>query len=240
MIKVITSVKNQLIKDLVSLKSSSVKKKENRFLIEGEDLVKLAYEANLIDMILVLEENNKYSNVEQIITSEQVIEKLSNNKSPSKIIGVAHFKENELSGERIIFLDNVQDPGNVGTIIRTALSFSYSAVILGNNSASIYNDKVIQSTKGALFKIPVFENISLKELKEKGYKVVSTALKGAINYKEVELNDKFVLVFGNEGQGICEETLNLSDLLIKINMDHIDSLNVAIAAGILMNHYRGE
>lgn len=240
MIKEITSVKNQLIKDLVSLKSSSVKKKENRFLIEGEDLIELAYETNLLDMILTLEENSKYQDIEQIITTPQVIEKLSNNKSPSKIIGVAHFKEHELKGDRIIFLDNVQDPGNVGTIIRTALSFSYSAVVLGNNSASIYNDKVIQSTKGALFKISVFENVTLQELKDKGYKIVSTALNGAVNYKEVELNDNFVLVFGNEGQGISEETLNLSDLLIKINMDHIDSLNVAIAAGILMNHYRGE
>lgn len=240
MIKVITSVKNQLIKDLVSLKSSSIKKKENRFLIEGDDLVSLAYENNQLDMILTLEENSSYPDIEQIITSEQIIEKLSNNKSPSKIIGVAHFSNKEIKGDRIIFLDNVQDPGNVGTIIRTALSFSYSGVVLGNNSASMYNDKVIQSTKGAIFKIPVIENISLSLLKDKGYQIISTSLQNACNYKEFNPNGKFVLVFGNEGQGISEETLKLSDVLIKINMDHIDSLNVAIAAGILMNHYRGE
>ena len=137
-------------------------------------------------------------------------------------------------------MENVQDPGNVGTIIRTALSFSYSGVVLGNNSASMYNDKVIQSTKGAIFKIPVIENISLSLLKDKGYQIISTSLQNACNYKEFNPNGKFVLVFGNEGQGISEETLKLSDVLIKINMDHIDSLNVAIAAGILMNHYRGE
>ena len=239
MIKTITSLQNQFIKDLVSLKTSNKKKKENRFLIEGEDLVSMAYETNQLDLVISLEEQLNYSDVDQIIVNQSILDKLSNNKSTSKILGVAHYQKYQDLGKKVIFLDNVQDPGNVGTIIRTALSFSYDSVIIGNNSASLYNEKVIQSSKGAVFKLPVYEQVNLKELKDDGYKIVSTALEGAINYLDLSLNDKFVLVFGNEGQGVCQETLSLSDKIIKIDMDHIDSLNVAIAAGILMNHYRG-
>ena len=239
MIKTITSLQNQFIKDLVSLKTSNKKKKENRFLIEGEDLVSMAYETNQLDLVISLEEQLNYSDVDQIIVNQSILDKLSNNKSTSKILGVAHYQKYQDLGKKVIFLDNVQDPGNVGTIIRTALSFSYDSVILGNNSASLYNEKVIQSSKGAVFKLPVYEQVNLKELKDDGYKIVSTALEGAINYLDLSLNVKFVLVFGNEGQGVCQETLSLSDKIIKIDMDHIDSLNVAIAAGILMNHYRG-
>lgn len=240
MIKEITSTQNQLIKDLVSLKSlsTSKKKKENRFLIEGEDLVFLAYSQGLLDLIITTKVNQEYSDIEQIIVPEFIISKLSNQVSCSSIIGVAHYKLNHELGNKLIYLDGVQDPGNVGTIIRTALSFSYSGVILSSDSSSIYNEKVIQSSKGGVFKLPIFDTVSLEELKEKGYQIVSTTLQDAINYKEVKLKEKFVLVFGNEGQGIKEKTKCISDDLIKIEMDNIDSLNVAIAAGILMNYYR--
>lgn len=239
MIRYITSLQNQLIKDIVNLKNSSLKKQKNLFLIEGEDLVSLAYEEKQVDLIIALEEEKRFIDVDQVIVNEAIIKKISNNKSPSKILALAHYNKIKELGNKVIFLDNVQDPGNVGTIIRTALSFSYSSVILGNNSASIYNDKVIQSSKGAIFKIPVLENIALEELKNQGYEIVSTYLHGAKNYQDVQINDKFVLVFGNEGQGISPITLKQSDKLIKIDMRNIDSLNVAVAAGIIMNHYRG-
>lgn len=238
MIKKISSLQNQFIKNLVNIKNSD-KKRENKFLIEGEDLVALAYQTNQLDLIICLEENSEFLDIDQVLVNKAIIEKLSNNKSASKIIGLAHYNDNQNFGDKVIFLDNVQDPGNVGTIIRTALSFSYSAVILGNNSASKYNEKVIQSSKGAIFKIPVFENVDLNKLHQNGYLIVSTYLKNAKNYREVTLKQPFVLVFGNEGQGISQQTLQISDVLIKIEMENIDSLNVAIAAGILMNHYRG-
>lgn len=240
MIKVVTSLQNQFVKDLISLKKSSKKREENRFLIEGEDLIEMAFITNQLDAIITIQESNKYDLIDQIVVTKPIIEKLSNNKSPAKMIGIAHYNQREIEGKHIIFLDNVQDPGNVGTIIRTALSFSYDGVVLGNKSASIYNEKVIQSSKGAVFKLPIKENISLENLKNQKFQIISTSLKNAINYQELTLNDKFCLVFGNEGQGISEETLKLSDKLIKIEMSNIDSLNVAVAAGIILNHYRGE
>lgn len=239
MIKKITSLQNQFIKDLVNLKTSKKMKKENRFLIEGDDLVSMAYETNQLDLIISLNEQEKYHDIEQIIVTKAIIKKLSNNKSPSDILAVAHYNKHKDFGEKVVFLDNVQDPGNVGTIIRTALSFSYSALVLGNNSSSLYNQKVIQSSKGAVFKLPIYEDVSLKDLKKMNYRIVSTALENSTNYSNLSLSGKFVLVFGNEGQGVCQETLSLSDNVVKINIDHIDSLNVAVAAGILLNHYRG-
>ena len=234
--KYISSSSNKLIKDLVKLKNS----KEERFLIEGKDLLDLAYLNNLLDLVITCEDNDEFNNVDVIVVPKFILEKLSNNKSTQPYIGVARLscRRKEL-GNKLVYLDGVQDPGNVGTIIRTALAFSYDGVILSKDSASITNSKVIQSTKGALFSIPLRNDVTLQELKEQGYVVVVTALEGAINYLKLPKFDKFVLVLGNEGQGVKEENIDLADAVVKIEMGNIDSLNVAVAGGILMNHYRG-
>ena len=141
--------------------------------------------------------------------------------------------------EKLIFLDGVQDPGNVGTILRTALAFSYSGVILSNDCASIYSQKVISASKGSIFHLPIYEDVSLEELKEMGYEIIVTALNNSIDYNEIKPNGKFVLVFGNEGQGVSENSLNLASKIVKIDISSkVESLNVAIAAGILMERYK--
>lgn len=234
--KYITSSSNQLIKDLVKLKNS----KEDKFLIEGKDLLDLAYLNNLLDMVITTEDNDEFSNVDTIVVPKFILEKLSNNKSVQPYIGVSRLPEvkGEL-GDKLVYLDGVQDPGNVGTIIRTALAFSYDAVVLSKDSASLANSKVIQSTKGALFSIPLTNKVTLEELKEKGYVIIVTALEDAINYQKSPKFDKFVLVLGNEGQGVKKENIALADTVVKIEMGNIDSLNVAVAGGILLNHFRG-
>ena len=239
-VREITSATNQLIKDLVKLKQTRNAKELNQIIIEGKDLIDMAYENGLLDMVLT--SNRSYSyDVQTIICPSFILEKLSSNKSISDIIGVAHLSlDNKGLGNRIVYLDGVQDPGNVGTIIRTALAFSYDSIILSLDSASIYNEKVIQATKGALFSIPVFLDVSLQELKEKGYQIIVTALRNASDYKTLSPNDKFVLVLGNEGQGVKEENIDIADEVVKISMGNIDSLNVAVAGGILLNHYKKE
>lgn len=234
--KYITSSSNQLIKDLIKMKNS----KQDKFLIEGKDLLDLAYLNNLLDMVITTEDNDEFSNVDTIVVPKFILEKLSNNKSVQPYIGVSRLPEikGEL-GDKLVYLDGVQDPGNVGTIIRTALAFSYDGVILSKDSASLTNSKVIQSTKGALFSIPLVNNLTLEDLKNKGYIIIVTALEGAINYLKSPKFDKFVLVLGNEGQGVKKENINLADTVVKIEMGNIDSLNVAVAGGILLNHFRG-
>lgn len=236
--KEITSTKNPLIKELLELKKSSIKKQKQMFLVDGDDFIFLAYEKKLLKMILTLSYQEKYDDVEQIIVTKSILDKLSSNVNSSNMIGVcSFFIQKEITGNKLIYLDGVQDPGNVGTIIRTALAFNYDGVILSNDSASIYNDKVISSTKGALFKIPLYLDVNINELKDK-YCIVATSLHNAIDYKEFKNRDRFILVLGNEGQGVKKEIIEMASFNVKIPMDNIDSLNVAIAGGILMNEYR--
>ena len=236
--KEITSTKNPLIKELLELKKSSIKKQKQIFLVDGEDFIFLAHEKKLLKMILTLSYQKKYDDVEQIIVTKPILDKLSSNVNSSSMIGVcSFFIQKEIIGNKLIYLDGVQDPGNVGTIIRTALAFNYDGVILSNDTASIYNDKVISSTKGALFKIPLYLDVNINELKDK-YCLVATSLHNALNYKEFKNRDKFILILGNEGQGVKKEIIEIASYNVKIPMDNIDSLNVAIAGGILMNEYR--
>lgn len=236
--KEITSTKNPLIKELLELKKSSIKKQKQMFLVDGEDFIFLAHEKKLLKIILTLSYQEKYDDVEQIIVTKPILDKLSSNVNSSSMIGVcSFFIQKEIIGNKLIYLDGVQDPGNVGTIIRTALAFNYDGVILSNDTASIYNDKVISSTKGALFKIPLYLDVNINELKDK-YCLVATSLHNALNYKEFKNRDKFILILGNEGQGVKKEIIEIASYNVKIPMDNIDSLNVAIAGGILMNEYR--
>ena len=135
---------------------------------------------------------------------------------------------------KILFLDEINDPGNMGTLLRTALAFSYDLVVLSENCVSIYNEKVVNSSKGAIFQIPVVKG-KLKDYKGTHKILVSNLSKNAVPLDEVELPEKFVLVLGNESHGVNKETRLLADQEIIIPINNIDSLNVAVAGGILMN-----
>lgn len=238
--KTINSVNNEYIKSLCELKKNHVKQERGCFLVDGMDFIEMAYESNCLLKIFSLNPVSGYEGIENIIVSENVLKKLSSKVSSSEAIGLCTYPaQTALTGQRYVYLDGVQDPGNVGTIIRTALAFCYDGVILGDECANIYNDKVISSTKGAIFKMPIFLNLSLKSLKENGYYIISSALNNAIDYHQCKPKDKFVLVMGNEGNGVKKENLSASDVIVKISISNIDSLNVAIASGILLNEYRG-
>lgn len=237
--KKITSLANPFIRSLAELKKNAVKKERKMFLVDGSDFIEAAYESGHLLFLLTLEENFAFRDCEQVIVTPEILKKLSPNVTTQKMVGVCRYPEwNFVSGKRFLYLDGVQDPGNVGTLIRTALAFRYDGVILSEDSASVYNDKVISSSKGALFRMPVYEEISLEELKKEAYTLISTALHQAVDYRSIELTSPFVLILGNEGNGVRKENLRLSDRIVKIPMSGIDSLNVAIAGGILMNCFR--
>ena len=124
-----------------------------------------------------------------------------------------------------LYLDEINDPGNMGTLIRTALAFDYDQVVLSENCVSIYNEKVIAASKGAIFAIPVLKG-NLKDYKETHQIIVSELSKNA---------EKFVLVLGNEAHGVSAKTSKLADVQVIIPIKNIDSLNVSVAGGILMN-----
>ena len=139
--------------------------------------------------------------------------------------------------KKVVYLDKVNDPGNIGTIIRTALAFDYDAVILSEGCCDCYNEKVVSATKGALFSLPILHG-DLAEFKQ-GKKVIVSALSDkAIDLKDLKRPDSFILVVGNEANGVSQEILKQADIIAKISIQNIDSLNVGVAAGIFMNHLR--
>ena len=233
--KVIQSRENPLYKNLVNIKNR--KNEDNTFLAEGEDLVVEAGKENALLSVITCDE--KYEcpyGVDTIVLKENLFKSLCQFKSVPKIIGLCSKEYSENYGNRVIYLDHVQDPGNAGTMIRTALAFNYSSLSLSKDSVSIYNSKLIQSSKGALFRMPISQK-DLSFFSEKGYHIYLTALDGKDERQIENLKEPFVLAFGNEGKGITPSNLELGEKL-KIEMSGIDSLNVAVAAGIFMYRFR--
>lgn len=256
----ITSKDNKLIKFLYKLRTNYKEiKKNNIFIVEGEHLVKMANSSKVLEYVLTLEELNYLSsNIIQYLVNEEIMKKLSINKSISKVIGVVRIKDNNMdniidnltnnSGSNtnnkniIIYLDNLQDPGNVGTIIRTSLAFNLNTVF-STNFPIFYNEKTIQASQGAIFNMNLIKGdiTLLNSLKNKGYKIVATTLNThSIDLKEFKTIyknelDNIVLIMGNEGQGISKEIEEIGDYFVKINISNtIDSLNVAIAHSIVL------
>ncbi|SJZ34298.1 TrmH family RNA methyltransferase [Anaerorhabdus furcosa] len=239
----IQSVQNERVKQWVKLHGKKGRDESLQFLVEGEHLIKEALKVNCVDLLLIEEGINNpfdFSVVEEC--SINVMNKVSQNVSGAKYIAVCHYIEHHIvDATRVLLLDNVQDPGNMGTIIRTAYSFNIDGIYCSNDCVDVYNDKTIRSTQGAIFHLPVIRcdlNQICNELKGEGYQLFGTALENAIPFSEAKDFDKVALVFGNEGQGIRKDLLGLMDQNFKIEINEFDSLNVAIAAGICMYRYR--
>ena len=235
----IKSTQNEKIKYFNKLKDLSFSKKEGKFLIEGVHLIKMA--SKYLECVILPEESSEF-NCDEYVVSKEVLDKLSQGKCSARIIGVCKYKEEKTSNSRhLIYLNRVQDPGNVGTIFRTALAFNFKDIIVDDGCASKYNLKTIQASQGAIFDLNIMnKDVSyLKELKDKGYKIIVTTLAPDSRYlSEIsKVLDRYVLVFGNEGTGVSKEILDLADIKLKIQISNIDSLNVAISAGILMHHF---
>lgn len=238
MIKIIDSRTNPYIKYVEKLKNTSFSKEERKFLVENPHLIEMA--KGHIDTILATEKLDETIYNNQVIINEIVYQKISQNKSTRNLLAVCNFiDEKPLENRNLIYLDNVQDPGNVGTIIRSALAFNFTDLALSKDSAYKYSFKTIQSSQGAIFKTNILDGDIelLKKLKKEGYILIATTLSdkstslNKFNFNEIS---KYVIILGNEGRGISKEILSLSDIHIKIDINGIDSLNVGVAAGVIM------
>lgn len=234
---VITSVNNSKIKEIKKLKNSKYSKEQKLFLIEGEHLVKEAFKLNLLKLTISLDDVSY--NVPNLIVNKSVLESLSSINSTPNIIGVCKYiDENKPLGGRILILDNIQDPGNLGTIIRSSVAFNFTSVVLSLDTVSKYNNKVIRSTQGMLFNSNVIScdiKSLIKKLKDEDYTIYATDVVGGVNVKDIKKPSKFAIVMGNEGSGVSSDIKDLADcnLYIKMNKD-CESLNVAVASSILM------
>ncbi len=238
---VIKSLTNEKVKKYLKLQDRKYRHKTKTFIVEGKHLVIEAYKQNIIKE-LILEENETFLlNNDVVYVTKDIIKKISTLETPSTIMALCTMKEEEEIGNKILILDQIQDPGNLGTIIRSACAFNIDTIILGNNTVDVYNPKVIRATQGMMFHTNIIEKDLLKvipTLKEKGITIYGTDVVDGEETTNIELSDKYALVMGNEGSGVSDQINELCDrnLYIKTNK-YTESLNVAIAASILLYEF---
>jgi TrmH family RNA methyltransferase len=228
----ITSVNNQLVKDITKLHQKKYRDKEGLFLLEGYHLYEEAMKFGKIKYIFTKDEEIKGPNV--IYVDDKVMEKLTQTKNNQGILVVCEKMLQGELGDYVLILEKVQDPGNLGTLLRSALAFGFNSVVL-DDTVDLYNDKVIRSTQGNLFRLNIVEMSSSQFMEMyPEYQVIGTAMKGSL-LEEVEVQNKLAVVLGNEGSGVSEKVLNNADNVVTIKTN-IESLNVAVAGSIIM-HY---
>lgn len=255
--QVISSKDNEIVKNVKKLKEKKYRDLENKFIVEGVKLVQEAIEEKSnINLIVVCEEciNDgtiskellyKIAKYECIYVTEKIFNMLTDVKTPQGILAVITKKnannEIDYTQDIIIALDGIQDPGNLGTILRTVDSANLKQIIISKNSADSYNPKVVRSTMGAIFRVNIIEvdNLAetLKQVKKNKFEVVVTALDTNNNIYDIEYKNK-VIVIGNEANGVSKEVQDLADKKVKIPMlGKTESLNASVAASIMIYEY---
>lgn len=230
----IKSLQNSRVKHLTRLHQKKYRDQHNEVLVEGGHLLEELDKSGLDYISIGLDESFDW-----VITRE-IAQKISQTTSGSEVFAL--LKKPQLSPkkrEKILILDRLQDPGNVGTIIRTAYSFGFDLVYASEDSADAWNDKAIRASQGAVFHLPYYrENLKtlIPKLQKDGIKVYATNLSNESVSLENLKAESLAVVLGSEGQGVSPEILKLSDEFLKIPMTHFESLNVAVAAGIICYH----
>ena len=257
MITMISSKDNEKVKYTKSLLKTKNRNKENKFIIEGYRILTLAIECNVdLDYVFINEDferkkehldfinilNNK--NVKIYKTTNKIFDELIDTENTQGILAVVGFKNRDIdnniknSHKFVLILDRIQDPGNMGTIIRTADAAGVDAIINLKCCVDIYNPKVIRSTMGSIFDMNIIHSTqedALRVLKNNNFEIVSSFLNTENYYNEVNYKDKVALVIGNEANGVNDELIKESDTLVKIPIyGNAESLNAAISSAILM------
>ena len=209
---VITSLNNDKIKELIKLKERKNRKKQKEFLIEGKHLVLEACKKGIVKEIILLENATFTTDIPVIYVSSDVMNKLSDMESPSDIMALCNMEDNDVLGEKLVLLDDIQDPGNLGTIIRSSLAFNINIITRDLKEV-------------------------IEELKQRKIPIYGTKVDGGMDVKNLSYRDhnKYALVMGNEGNGVSSEILNMCDEYLYIKMNQkVESLNVGVATGIIL------
>lgn len=248
----IESKENNLYKETKKLKERRGRNKSSKYIIEGFRLVQEAFKAKAdIDYLFiserVVEKLDKYlgdfitKDTKIFKIKDELIKDLCDTEKPQGIVAVVKMERYEVkdNGSFYLLCDKVQDPGNLGTIIRTAHAAGVDGIILTKGTVDIYNDKTIRSTMGSIFYIPVItddENNSIvKKLIGEGFSLLATSLQGDKDFFKEDLSGKLIISVGNEGNGVSKEIYDLSDKKVKIPMPGgAESLNVSIAASVIV------
>ncbi|OGF25488.1 hypothetical protein A2331_01310 [Candidatus Falkowbacteria bacterium RIFOXYB2_FULL_34_18] len=245
----ITSISNEKIKYLKKLGMKKMRETSGEFLVENIKIIHDALKSGFEPISLFATDDilrSRNENVDFIVKkikdifviSKNVNKSFSSLATPSGICAVFMVCKKEIDlSKKIVYLNGVSDPGNMGTIIRTCLAFGVENLVVDEKCADVYNPKTIHAAKDAIFKINIVRDTNLKILKKikKEMKIYATSLEKGRDIKNISLEKKCAIVFGNEACGVDEKILDISDDFIKIDMSgKIESLNVAISAGIVL------
>lgn len=233
----IESVNNERVKNWMKLNNKKYRDLTGTFLVEGDHLVNEALKQGLVLEIIATDDGFFVSDIPGYLVSKNVMKKLSNQISPSKVMAVVKkFSAKDIQGN-VSLLDNIQDPGNLGAIIRSAVAFNIDTIIMSEDTVDLYNEKVIRASEGMIFNLN-FVKGNLKdnilELKNKGYQILGTCVKSGKDLKDIVNNKNVGIIIGNEGNGMNNELLEYCDELINIKISSkCESLNAGIAASII-------
>ena len=256
--QVITSKDNEQIKHIRKLKEKKFRNLNNEYIVEGIKLVKEAIiEKVEVKTIVVCDGCDMQNNFDKkilyeiaklncITVSEKIFNDLTEVEKPQGILAVISKKNRNVdidySQDMIVVLDNIQDPGNLGTILRTADSINLNQIIVSKGTVDSYSSKVIRSSMGAIFRLNIVESDNLvktlKEIKKHKYEVIATSLASNSSIYDIDFSNKKAIIIGNEANGVEDNVLSEVDKLAKIPMPgRTESLNASVAAGIVMYEY---
>ena len=254
---VITSKDNETIKKIRKLKEKKYRDQNGKYIIEGVKLIREAIvEKANIDTIVVCDNCVKNGEIDQkvlyeiakyncVYVDEKVFNNMTDVQNPQGLLAVVEKKNTDkdikYDEDVIVVLDDIQDPGNLGTILRTIDSVGLTQVIVSKKSGDVFNPKVVRSTMGAIFRVNIIESENLvntlKEIKKHKFKVVATSLQTEESIYDIDYKKK-VIVIGNEANGVSKEVLEISDNKVKIPMPgKTESLNAAVATGVILYEY---
>ncbi len=235
---IINSINNDNIKYLEKLKIKKYRDIYKEYIIEGLHLIEEAYKYGKLKKIYLKECTDIDIDIPKITVADNIFKKISSLDNSNQVIGICEKEDNnEIKGNKILLLDNIQDPGNLGTIIRSGAAFNIDTIILSNDTVDLYNIKVLRATGGLIFK----ENIILKDLKEaisdiktKNIKVYGTLVDGGKRIESIS-KDSYAIIVGNEGNGLSNEIKEMCDDFIHIETNKsVESLNVGVVASIIL------
>lgn len=249
----ITSENNSQIKNIAKLlKSSKTRKEQGVFIIEGIKMFLEAKKFGLVEKAYLSQDLYKewardvsLKEIDYEVVDKKVFKQITDTMTPQGVIAIVRMNKVAiedvlvLDEVKLVFLEDLRDPGNLGTIIRTAEGAGMSAVILSKECVDIYNPKVVRSTMGSIFRVPFtyVEDIkeAMKKAQDAGVTLYATHLKGEKFYDEIEYSNKVGIVIGNEANGLTDETASQADAYVKIPMcGKVESLNASVAASVMM------
>lgn len=252
MCAMITSNSNTQVKNLIQLtKKAKARKDQGLFVVEGKKMFseaprEMMHQVYVSESFLASPENNRMlEGISYEVLSDQIFKSVSDTQTPQGVLclmKMPHYILGDLyRGEKthLLILESIQDPGNLGTMLRTGEGAGISGILLNRTTVDIYNPKTIRSTMGSIYRVPFFitDDLSgaLRELQEEGVQLYAAHLKGTMSYDEPDYRRACGFLIGNEGNGLSEEIAEAADCYIRIPMEgQVESLNASIAATLLM------